>query len=71
MPRTSSMFQTGDEVRYPQIIFSPEKGCHEVISTNWKIKAIFPLSEIAVLATVKQKKHFKMQVPLALLGNYN
>lgn len=71
MPRSATRFQAGDQVQYPQIIFSAQKGCHEVVCQQWKIKAIFPLSEIAVLTKLHQSARFKMQVPLALLANYN
>lgn len=64
-------FKVGEEVKYPQIVFAKDKGRHEVVKTLWKVKAIFPISEMAILAQAHCRKGANVQVPLSQLINYN
>ena len=61
-------FTVGEEVIYPQILLI--NGRHKVVERPWQIKAIFPVSELALLA---QTDHAgpQMHVKLNRLSLYN
>ena len=41
-------FKVGEQVSYPHLFFGPE-GKHQVVQDQWRIKAIFPVSGLALI----------------------
>ncbi len=42
-------FKVGEQVNYPHIFFGSQ-GKHQVVSDRWQIKAIFPVSRLALIS---------------------
>jgi hypothetical protein len=63
-------FQVGEQVSYPQVIFS-KNGKHEVVTSIWRIQTIFPVSQIALIKQRAGRRGTCVQVPLAQLAHYN
>ena len=63
-------FKVGEQVMYPRILLGPE-GKHQVVESPWQIKAIFPVSELALITQVNVKKGTSIHVGLDKLMLYN
>jgi hypothetical protein len=48
-----------------------EDGSHEVVSTAWQIRAIFPVSGLVEIMQMQCKKAASAQVSVAQLSKFN
>ena len=62
-------FRVGEQVMYPQILVG-DNGRHQVVQTPWLIKAIFPVSQLALI-TQSGRQAASIHVNLEKLQLYN
>ena len=62
-------FKVGEQVSYPHIFFGPE-GKHQLVHDRWLIKAIFPVSGLALISKCSDR-HTSIHVGLDKLLMYN
>ncbi|MBQ6154362.1 hypothetical protein IJI99_00590 [bacterium] len=63
-------FKVGERVSYPHISFGPE-GRHQVVKDSWLVKAIFPVSRLALITQTDGPNAPCIHVDLDRLSMYN